>query len=119
MNAVKLAQLGKVILPFIEAYKHAPLLMDQIGRGEFAWAVDGVNRNGKQAHVDARSESEDPDLTRREQEILTLIEMGMSNREMAERLVIAEGTLKRHVANIYQKLGVHNRTQAIKQFYRQ
>jgi ATP/maltotriose-dependent transcriptional regulator MalT len=72
-----------------------------------------------QDQVAAQSESEDPDLTRREKEILNLIEMGMSNREMAEKLVIAEGTLKRHVANLYQKLGVHNRAQAIKQFYRQ
>jgi len=30
-------------------------------------------------------------------------------------LFIAEGTLKRHIANLYQKLGVHNRTQAIQQ----
>jgi LuxR family maltose regulon positive regulatory protein len=35
---------------------------------------------------------------------------------MADRLVIAEGTLKRHIANLYQKLGVHNRTQAIRHF---
>ena len=62
-----------------------------------------------------RSESKGPDLTRREKEILSLIEMGMSNHEMAEKLVIAEGTLKRHIANLYQKLGVHNRAQAIKQ----
>ena len=81
--------------------------------------MDQVRGNGSQAQVEAGSEFEDPDLTRREKEILDLIEMGMSNREMAERLVIAEGTLKRHVANLYQKLGVHNRAQAIKQFYRQ
>jgi ATP/maltotriose-dependent transcriptional regulator MalT len=45
--------------------------------------------------------------------------MGMSNHEMAEKLVIAEGTLKRHIANLYQKLGVHNRAQAIKQLNHQ
>ena len=118
-DAITLAQTGKVIRPFVEAYKHIPSLMEQIGRGEFPWVTDEQHRNGQQAQVDAGSESEDPDLTRREKEILNLIEMGMSNREMAEKLVIAEGTLKRHVANIYQKLGVHNRTQAIKQFYRQ
>jgi LuxR family maltose regulon positive regulatory protein len=118
-DAFRLAQAGKVIRPFVEAYTHVPSLVEQIGRGEFAWLMDQVRGNGSQAQVEAGSEFEDPDLTRREKEILDLIEMGMSNREMAERLVIAEGTLKRHVANLYQKLGVHNRAQAIKQFYRQ
>ncbi|HET9907689.1 MAG TPA: LuxR C-terminal-related transcriptional regulator [Anaerolineales bacterium] len=118
-NAIKAAQAGRVIRPFVEVYNHAPALMEQIGRGEFAWVLDEILPNGQQVQVEAGYESEDSDLTRREKEILNLIELGMSNREMAERLVIAEGTLKRHVANIYQKLGVHNRTQAIKQFYRQ
>ena len=118
-DALKIAQAGSVSHPFAEAYIHAPSLLDQVGHGEFAWVWEEVDRNSRLAQVDARKESEDPDLTRREKEILTLIELGMSNREMAEKLVIAEGTLKRHVANIYQKLGVHNRTQAIKQFYRQ
>ena len=118
-DAIKLASMGNVNRPFVEAYKRAPSLIEQVGRGEFAWVMDQVRRNSSRAQVDVGSESEDPDLTRREKEILDLIEMGMSNREMAERLVIAEGTLKRHVANLYQKLGVHNRAQAIKQFYRQ
>ena len=118
-EAIKLAQIGRVIRPFVEAYKYIPSLMEQIVQGEFTWVMDALHRNGQQVQVDAGNETEDPDLTRREKEILNLIEMGMSNREMAEKLVIAEGTLKRHVANIYQKLGVHNRTQAIKQFYRQ
>jgi LuxR family transcriptional regulator of csgAB operon len=56
-------------------------------------------------------------LTRREREILQLLSMGLSNQEMAEKLVIAEGTLKRHIANLYQKLGVHNRTQAVRYFH--
>ncbi|HXQ34877.1 MAG TPA: helix-turn-helix transcriptional regulator, partial [Anaerolineales bacterium] len=118
MEAIKLAQAGNVIRPFLEAYKHAPLLFDQLDRSEFTGVLDHVNRNGGQTQVDAGTESEDPDLTKREKEILNLIETGLSNREMAEKLVIAEGTLKRHVANLYQKLGVHNRAQAIKQFYR-
>jgi len=58
-------------------------------------------------------------LTRREKEILQLLAIGLSNQEMAEKLVIAEGTLKRHVANLYQKLGVHNRAQAIRQYNQQ
>ena len=118
-SAIKLARTGQVIHPFVAARERLMKLIKYIGRDEFAWMLSHVNQNGMQDQVAAQSESEDSDLTRREKEILNLIEMGMSNREMAEKLVIAEGTLKRHVANLYQKLGVHNRAQAIKQFYRQ
>ncbi len=52
-------------------------------------------------------------LTERERQILRLLAAGLSNREMAAQLVIAEGTLKRHVANVYLKLGAHSRTQAL------
>ncbi|MBN1810960.1 MAG: winged helix-turn-helix transcriptional regulator [Anaerolineae bacterium] len=54
-------------------------------------------------------------LSEREQEVLRLIAAGLSNREIAERLFIAVGTVKRHVNNIYGKLGVHSRTQAVAQ----
>ncbi|HKY53145.1 MAG TPA: LuxR C-terminal-related transcriptional regulator [Anaerolineales bacterium] len=118
-HAIKLGRTGDVIHPFVAAREGLLKLIRYLGRGESAWVSDHIYRDGMQAKFPARSESEDPDLTRREKEILNLIEMGMSNREMAEKLVIAEGTLKRHVANLYQKLGVHNRAQAIKQFYRQ
>jgi LuxR family maltose regulon positive regulatory protein len=52
-------------------------------------------------------------LTRRELEILQLIERGFSNREIAETLDIAITTAKKHAANIYGKLGVKRRTQAV------
>lgn len=56
-------------------------------------------------------------LTRREREIITLltneIKAGLSNSELAEQLMIATDTLKRHLQNIYRKLGVHRRSQAI------
>ncbi|MEZ4661343.1 MAG: LuxR C-terminal-related transcriptional regulator [Caldilineaceae bacterium] len=52
-------------------------------------------------------------LTARELEILTLLANGLSNRALAEILVITIGTVKRHVMNIYGKLGVNSRTQAI------
>ena len=51
-------------------------------------------------------------LTEREVEILRLIAGGASNREIAERLFLAEGTVKNHVTNILGKLGVRDRTQA-------
>jgi LuxR family maltose regulon positive regulatory protein len=52
-------------------------------------------------------------LTRREREVLALIGAGQSNPEIAEELVIAVTTVKSHVSNIYGKLNVENRFQAI------
>ena len=51
-------------------------------------------------------------LSSREKEILRLIAAGASNREIAARLYLAEGTVKNHVTNILGKLGVSDRTQA-------
>jgi DNA-binding NarL/FixJ family response regulator len=51
-------------------------------------------------------------LSEREHEVLVLLAQGHSNREIAGRLVIAEGTVKNHVSNILAKLQAENRTQA-------
>ncbi len=52
-------------------------------------------------------------LTLRELEMLRYISEGCSNREIAGRCCIAEGTVKRHLSNIYIKLDANSRTQAI------
>ncbi len=52
------------------------------------------------------------ELTQREEEILRLIAAGLSNRDAAELLVVTEGTVKKHLNNIFGKLGVKSRTQA-------
>jgi LuxR family maltose regulon positive regulatory protein len=52
-------------------------------------------------------------LTSRELEVLKLIEAGQPNQEIAGQLVISMPTVKRHISNIYAKLGVKSRTQAI------
>jgi RNA polymerase sigma factor (sigma-70 family) len=51
-------------------------------------------------------------LSDREREVLLLLAQGLANREIAEKLVITEGTVKNHVSNILGKLQAENRTQA-------
>jgi non-specific serine/threonine protein kinase len=48
-------------------------------------------------------------LTRRQREVTELVAQGLTNRELADRLVIAEGTAQRHVADILGKLGLSSR----------
>ena len=57
------------------------------------------------------SETAEP-LSEREIEILRLLTAGLSNREIADQLVVGVGTINWHVNNIYRKLDVHSRTQA-------
>ena len=52
-------------------------------------------------------------LTPREREILTLMGRGLSNTELAERLVLSEATVKTHVAHIFTKLSLRDRAQAV------
>ena len=49
-------------------------------------------------------------LTARERQIVRLVSKGLSNREVASRLNLTEGTIKAHLHNIYQKLAINNRT---------
>ena len=51
-------------------------------------------------------------LSEREIEVLRLVAQGLTNREIAERLFIAEGTVKKHLTSILSKLNVRDRTQA-------
>jgi LuxR family maltose regulon positive regulatory protein len=52
-------------------------------------------------------------LSEREREVLLLIAEGLSNREIAQRLFLSLSTVKVHTYNMYGKLGVHSRTQAV------
>jgi len=52
-------------------------------------------------------------LSKREIEVLRLIAAGLSNQEVADKLFLAVGTVKKYTSNIYSKLNVRKRTQAV------
>jgi DNA-binding NarL/FixJ family response regulator len=50
-------------------------------------------------------------LTHREEEVAVLVAQGLTNRQVAARLVISESTVETHLARIFKKLGLHSRSQ--------
>jgi DNA-binding NarL/FixJ family response regulator len=56
-------------------------------------------------------------LTSREREILAILAQGLSNAEVAEHLVIAETTVKTHLARVMKKLGLREKAQAVAAAY--
>ena len=53
------------------------------------------------------------ELTDREREVMALVAAGLSNQQIAERLIISEGTVRYHVTSLLNKLSADNRTQAV------
>ncbi len=70
-----------------------------------------MKKNGKKFNEDKLKQFE---LTEREIEVLTLISQGFKNSEMADSLFVSQNTIKTHIKNIYVKLDVKNRVEAIK-----
>jgi len=54
-------------------------------------------------------------LSARELEILLLVARGLSNAQIASSLYLSEATVKRHLANAYEKMGVHSRGEALRE----
>jgi LuxR family maltose regulon positive regulatory protein len=77
-------------------------------------AFEETTKDESKASVHRPSSIVEP-LSDRETEVLGLIAQGLTNREIAERLFLAVSTVKVHTRNIYGKLGVHSRTQAVTQ----
>ena len=78
---------------------YAAVLLSKIGK------TSGMTQPSMQLLIDP--------LTAREIEVLKLIKTGCTNQDIADQLVISIPTVKRHISNIYAKLGVKSRTQAL------
>ena len=68
-----------------------------------------IIEEARKAH---RSESELGSLTNREREILDLLALGLTNKEIADKLFITSNTVKRHLKAVFEKLNVHTRSAA-------
>lgn len=99
----------------LEAGARAYLLKDML-RKELVDAIRAVHQGRRYISpaVADRLAQRAPrqELSAREVQVLALVVRGMSNREMAGELGLAEGTVRIHLSNIFEKLGVHDRTQA-------
>jgi DNA-binding NarL/FixJ family response regulator len=89
-----------------------------VARGEAALDA-AVQRHVVAAVADGSAPPALPDgLTPREAEVLGLIAEGLSNTEIAERLVVSQATVKTHVNRVFAKAGVRDRAQAVAYAYR-
>jgi len=88
------------------------IMPEYAGRLLAAFSAAEPPRDGLLRGADTGAGMVEP-LSGRELEVLGLVAEGLSNREIAQTLVISPKTVKRHTSSIYGKLGVHSRTQAV------
>jgi len=125
VDVIRKAAPERILLPFLERGPDLTTLLALV------LATENLSREGKAfireligllPHGNGTTEMDEfrqvalstaASISPRQQEILRLTSDGLSVREMAQRLCIAESTVKTHLSNIYQKLGAQSRTQAI------
>lgn len=97
-------------------------LLKNVGADELADAIRSaaagrptLAAEAAQVLIQASRQGDHPryDLTEREREVLSLLVKGMSNNDIADRLVVSRSTVKFHVSSILSKLGVSSRTEAV------
>ena len=102
--------------PEREDFQYRDIFLLDMVKEHLAYRLDeGEKTRARQE--DVRMEEElavNCGLTRREMEILRCIMEGQGNRQIGETLVITENTVKKHILNIYRKLGVRSRVQLFK-----
>ncbi len=98
----------------VAAVASGQMVLDPAAQARVVGNLDGQSASA--AAVPDRSLPDD--LTRREAEILTLIAGGLSNAEIATRLVVSEATVKTHINHIFAKTGARDRAQAVTYAYR-
>jgi len=115
-QALSLAEPEGYVRTFVdEGAPMAALLRQAASRGimpDYVGKLLAAFEQGREGFPSPPSPLVEP-LSAREIEVLKLIVAGLSNREIAQHLFVGVGTVKTHISNIYGKLNVHSRTQAI------
>ena len=77
--------------------------------------IDGrvMNRLAAIMSSTAKKETLPDSITEREKEVCTLLAQGLTNRQIADKLYISEGTVKNYISSIYDKTGIHDRAKLI------
>jgi LuxR family maltose regulon positive regulatory protein len=119
-RALALAEPGGFVRPFLDLGDPMADLLErfckQNGGGDYVKglieAFDGAGTPKPAVATPGPDSLPDP-LTGREADVLALLSKRLRNKEIADRLSISSETVRRHTANIYQKLDVHDRRQAV------
>ncbi len=114
-RALQLAEHQKYVRIFVDEGKPMALLLQEALSENFstAYIKKLLDTFSEDDTDNASSEYLDDLLTEREREILVLISAGLKNKEIAEQVVVSVNTVLYHTKNIYNKLGVNKRTQAV------
>ena len=114
-RALVLAEPEGYVRVFIDAGEPIAQLLSQLAVSGFMPDYVGRLLASFSSLFSGKMQSLPEPLSERELEVLRLIVAGLTNREIAEQLVVSLGTIKTHINHIYQKLDVRNRTQAVAQ----
>jgi DNA-binding NarL/FixJ family response regulator len=102
----------------IEAVMDGRAAIDPAVQHHVVAAMTGATAGAPEAEPAAPAGALPDGLTAREAEVLALIAEGLSNAEIAARLVVSEATVKTHVNHLFMKAGVRDRAQAVAYAYR-
>jgi LuxR family maltose regulon positive regulatory protein len=100
------------LLKLLHQSQEVPLRLRDYAQ-ELLEALDASSREALAHRVPAPTSERAEPLTRREQQVLHLIAVGLSGPEIAQELVVAYSTVRSHIKSIYGKLGAHSRHEAI------
>jgi LuxR family maltose regulon positive regulatory protein len=80
-----------------------------------AWQglAEQLREQCRRLSIDLETFDENQDVSHREREILRFVAAGLSNRDIAQAVHLSEATIKWHLHNLFAKLGVRSRTQAV------
>jgi LuxR family maltose regulon positive regulatory protein len=114
-HALRLAEPEGYVRLFVDlGLPMARLLQEAHSRGVMSDYVEKLLAafdSSLTTHISLEDSLPEP-LTKREQEVLELVAAGLTNREIADELIISPETVKKHTSSIYGKLGASNRTEA-------